>query len=76
MVSLGCSRDLAAAKCQHGRPPLTALVVRKQTGRPGEGFGIAAREVVYIRPGESDDEVWERAVAHGFAYWTRSGDHA
>ncbi len=61
---------------EHGRPPLTALVVRKQTGRPGEGFAIAAREVGYIRPGESDDEVWERAVAEVFAYWSRSGDHA
>ena len=45
--------------------------VRKTTGRPGEGFAIAAREVGYIRPGESDSEVWERAVAEVFAYWRR-----
>jgi hypothetical protein len=53
----------------NGRPPLTAIVVRKQTGRPGPGFAIAAREVDYTRPGESDDAVWERAVAEVFAYW-------
>ena len=59
---------------ENGRPPLTALVVRKTTGRPGEGFAIAARQVGYIRPGESDDDVWERAVAEVFAFWSRSGD--
>jgi hypothetical protein len=53
----------------HDRPPLTALAVRKQTGRPGKGFAIAARQVGYARPGESDDDVWERAVAEVFAYW-------
>lgn len=52
-----------------GRPPLTAIVVRKQDGLPGEGFAIAAAEVGYTRPGESDSEVWERAVAEVFAYW-------
>lgn len=35
----------------HCRPPLTALVVRKRTGRPGKGFAIAAREVGYAKPG-------------------------
>ena len=55
---------------EHGRPPLTALVVRKHTGLPGEGFAIAAREVGYIRPGESDDAAWRRAVAEVFSYWS------
>jgi len=61
---------------EHGRPPLTALVVRKDTGLPGGGFAIAARQVGYAKPGESDDEVWRRAVAEVFSYWSRSGDHA
>ena len=29
----------------HGRPPLTPIVVRKQSGRPGEGFAIAMSQV-------------------------------
>jgi hypothetical protein len=37
-----------------GRPPLTAIVVRKQDGPPGAGFAIAAAQVGYTRPGESD----------------------
>ncbi len=53
----------------HRRPPLTALAVHKQTGRPGEGFAIAAAQVGYARPGESKSDVWERAVAEVFAYW-------
>jgi hypothetical protein len=53
----------------HGRPPLTVLVVRKETRRPGEGFAIAAAQVGYTRPGESESDVWSRAVAEVFAYW-------
>ena len=53
----------------HHRPPLTALVVRKQGGRPGEGFAIVADQIGYRRSGESDADVWERACAAVFAYW-------
>ncbi len=53
----------------HHRPPLTALAVRKQTGRPGEGFTIAMEEVGYARSGESESDLWDRAVAEVFAYW-------
>ncbi len=60
---------IAGYEKAHDRPPLTALVVHKHDGRPGEGFAIAAREVGYATPEESDTEVWERAVAEVFAYW-------
>ena len=53
----------------HRRPPLTALVVHKHDGRPGEGFAIAMKQVGYSRPGESVDELWRRALADVFAYW-------
>ena len=43
--------------------------MRKQTGRPGDGFRVAMERVDYARPGESDDDLWERALADVFAYW-------
>lgn len=54
----------------HGRPPLTALVVHKQDGRPGEGFALAMEQVSYAaKPGESADDLWQRASRDVFAYW-------
>jgi hypothetical protein len=54
----------------HGRPPLTAIVVHKQDGRPGKGFAIAVEQVGYARrPGESDEDLWKRALRDVFAYW-------
>ena len=54
----------------HRRPPLTAIVVHKQGGRPGEGFEIAMANVGYkAKPGETPDDLWRRAVADVFAYW-------
>ena len=53
----------------HRRPPLTALVVRKHGGRPGQGFSVVADQIGYRRPGESDADVWERACAEVFDYW-------
>jgi len=54
----------------HGRPPLTAIVVRKQSGRPGGGFAIAMSQVGYkARKGESEADLWERAVGEVFDYW-------
>ena len=54
----------------HGRPPLTAVVVHKQDGHPAEGFAIAMEQVGYARrPGESEDDLWKRALRDVFAYW-------
>ena len=52
-----------------GRPPLTSIVVRKTSGRPGPGLLEAMQEISYARPGEMEDAVWRRAVADVFAYW-------
>ena len=59
------------AKEEHaaGRPPLTALVVHKTDGKPGPGFLEAAKWVGYWTVGESEDEVWRRAVQEVHAYW-------
>jgi len=54
----------------HNRPPLTALVVHKQGGRPGEGAAIVIGQAGYKpKRGESADDLWRRAVADVYAYW-------
>lgn len=54
----------------HQRPPLTAIVVHKQGGRPGKGFAIAMNQVGYkAKPSESEADLWERAVRDVFDYW-------
>jgi hypothetical protein len=53
-----------------GRPPLTAIVVQKQSGRPGPGFAIAMEQIGFKSlPGESGDRLWRRAVQVVFDYW-------
>jgi len=52
-----------------GRPPLTALVVHKVDGKPGPGFLEAAKWVGFWREGETEDEVWRRAVEEVHEYW-------
>jgi len=52
-----------------GRPPLTALVVHKVDGKPGPGFLEAAKWVGFWREGETEDEVWRRAVEVVHEYW-------
>ena len=51
------------------RPPLTSIVVRKTSGRPGPGFLQAMQEIGYARQGETEEAVWRRAVADVFTYW-------
>jgi hypothetical protein len=51
------------------RPPITAIVVHKGTRSPGPGFMQAMQEIGYVRPGESVEEVWRRAVAQVYGYW-------
>jgi hypothetical protein len=41
---------------------LTALVVHEADGKPGSGFLEAARWVGFWREGETEAEVWRRAV--------------
>jgi hypothetical protein len=60
---------IARYEKEHARPPLTAIVVHKQDGRPGEGFRMAMEQIGYANRGEADDAMWERAVAEVFAYW-------
>jgi hypothetical protein len=53
-----------------GRPPLTAVVVHKSGGRPGEGFLQAMQEVEFARPSETEEDVWRRALTDVYPYWS------
>lgn len=52
-----------------GRPPLSAVVVTKANGRPAPGFLKAMREIKYVRSGESEQDVWKRALAEVHEFW-------
>lgn len=63
---------IAAEEARQGRPPLTAIVVAKGTGRPQSGFKLAMAGIGYpVGPGESDEDVWRRASSEVHAYWRR-----
>jgi hypothetical protein len=53
----GCLYRIADYEKAHGRPPLTAIAVHKQDGRPGRGFRTAMEQVGYAKPGESDEDL-------------------
>ena len=52
-----------------GRPPLTSIVVHKTDGRPGSGLLQAMHEIDYARRGETEAEVWQRAMGDVFRFW-------
>lgn len=62
-------RRIVEEEADAGHPPLTAIVVSKSTGRPGDGFLPAMLEIGYATPGETLADVWQRAVAEVFEYW-------
>ena len=52
-----------------GRPPLTSIVVRKDTGLPGPGLVEAMDQIGYRRPRESAEDVFRRASQDVFNFW-------
>ncbi len=62
---------IAAEEARQRRPPLTAVVVEKRTGRPAHGFMDAMRDIGFAQDGESDDDCWRRAVTEVHDYWRR-----
>jgi hypothetical protein len=55
-----------------GRPPLTAVVIRKGPKgdqRPSHGFPQAMREIGYARLEETEEMDWRRALKDVYAYW-------
>lgn len=62
---------IAAEEARQGRPPLTAVVVEMRTGHPASGFIDAMTDIGYAKPGETEDECWQRALSEVHAYWRR-----
>jgi hypothetical protein len=53
-------------------PPLTSIVIGRQTQRPGDGYILAMIEVGFARPGEDVEQVWQRAKQAVFDFWQAS----
>lgn len=60
--------DIGSEEVAAGRPILPALVIAKQTGRPGPGY-------FKLAPGETriDDPIreWENEVQRVYEYWSK-----
>ncbi len=52
-----------------GHPPLTALVVAKNTGIPSDSFFEFARSEARLRKDETDREYWSREIERVYAFW-------
>jgi len=62
--------NISRAEADQGHPPLTALVVHKTNGLPGDGFLPAMEEIGFAHRGERMEPVWKRAVAEVHAFWS------
>lgn len=54
---------------EHGRPMLSALVVTKETGLPGEGFAKLAKHLG-IQAGDGEMALWDAQLARVVEFWT------
>jgi len=52
-----------------GHPPISAIVVAKGSERPGPGFYQLCRESGFARPGETNEDIWQRAVVAVHDFW-------
>lgn len=52
-----------------GRPMITALVVRQETQRPGEGFAQLARELGRLGVGDDAELFWSEELLSVRAFW-------
>lgn len=61
---------ISAEEYREGRPLLTAIVVRQDTGRPGDGFFDNARGIGAY-DGHDDMGFWRTEVNRVWDYWAR-----
>ncbi|RPE38998.1 hypothetical protein EDD90_1948 [Streptomyces sp. Ag109_O5-1] len=59
---------ISAYEHQHGRPLLSALVIRKATGRPGAGFADLASQLGF--EAAEEPEFWEHQVEQSVRFWS------
>ena len=61
--------EISRLEDEHGRPLLSAVVVQKETGRPGTGFFELARE--RGRTVVDEDEYFVQELQAVYAHWRR-----
>ena len=56
----------------HGRPMLSAIVVRTDTEQPGSGFSALARDLKKLDSSSPDDEklFWEQEIEEVYKCWS------
>jgi hypothetical protein len=62
-------KSIAAMELGAGHPPLTVVVVSKDTGMPNKAFFDWARSEGRFRKGESDSQYFDRELARVHARW-------
>jgi len=63
--------QIAIAEDRAGRGMLTAVVVRKDSGRPGDGFFELARKLG--RDTTDRERFWIEELNRVYAYWSNPG---
>ncbi len=66
-------RHVSTYEHEHDRPLLSALVVRKLTMRPGDGFGSLGRDLGFDIPSGGEHMFWLEKVEEVVSYWTGPG---
>ena len=68
----GVLGNISQYEHEHGRPLLTALVVRKATGTPGSGFANLVRSVGL--PVTSFEKTWFKHLVAVVTFWSGTKD--
>jgi hypothetical protein len=66
-------RKISTTEHQHGRPMLSALVVRKQTRQAGDGFAVLGRELGERIQDGQERSFWRSQVEAVILYWSGQG---
>jgi hypothetical protein len=72
--------DIDRYEYAHGRPMLSAVVIRERTGCPGKGFFDLARQIGVLNGRTTDAEFFSRELERVHTLWRHSppddGGHA
>lgn len=66
--------EITDFELSQGRPLIAAIVVSKETNRPGGGFFVFARARGRVGPAEDEDTYWAREVGQVHAAWSGRPD--
>ena len=63
--------NISKEEIMEGRPPLSALVIRRDKYECGNGFYELMREIKFTKQGESDEDALKRAWEECWDYWNK-----